>query len=163
MILALHVLNSTPYIVASPNGCSAYNKFGRPNPPYVIFKYDDYKWQRIQFSEFPAEFKTLNLYIKLGRQDVKALVKYSPVSAEHIQEQNGKLTQHPEFQTILRDPIKHAELKKGNDLTGCEVLVRIEDGWATPSYVETMRKSKILLEKELECRRKNVEDSNKIK
>ena len=161
ILLALHVLNGTPYIVASPNGCTPYNKFGRPNPPYVFFKYDDKKWHRIQLSEFPVVFKTLNLYISLGRQDVKALVKYSPVSSKYIQEQNGKLTQYPEFQTILRDPIKHAEFKKGNDLTGCKVLVRIEDGWATPNHVETMRKSKILREKELERRRKTVEGSDK--
>ena len=34
--LALHILNDTPYIVTTPNLCLAYNKWGRPNPPYVF-------------------------------------------------------------------------------------------------------------------------------
>src|ERR1022692_3793360 len=46
-LLAVHVLNGTPYIVASPNLCLSYNKWGRPNPPYVFFKNDGKDWQRI--------------------------------------------------------------------------------------------------------------------
>ena len=46
-LLAVHVMNSTPYIVAEPNLCLSYNKWGRPNPPYVFFKYDGKAWQRI--------------------------------------------------------------------------------------------------------------------
>lgn len=40
LLLALHILNSTPYIVAQPWLCLAENKWGRPSPPYVFFKYD---------------------------------------------------------------------------------------------------------------------------
>ena len=46
-LLALHVLNGTPYLVVEPNLCLSYNKWGRPNPPYV-FKYDGKAWQRIR-------------------------------------------------------------------------------------------------------------------
>jgi len=56
-LLALHILNGTPYVVAAPNLCLAYNKWGRPNPPYVFFKYDGETWQRIPLTEFPAQFK----------------------------------------------------------------------------------------------------------
>ncbi|ARU31894.1 hypothetical protein CAP31_09535 [Sulfuriferula sp. AH1] len=35
-LLALHVENGTPYLVTSPNLCISYNKWGRPNPPYVF-------------------------------------------------------------------------------------------------------------------------------
>lgn len=35
-LLALHILNGTPYIAAAPFGCLSYNKWGRPNPPYVF-------------------------------------------------------------------------------------------------------------------------------
>lgn len=40
-LLAVHVLNGTPYVVAEPNLCLSYNKWGRPNPPYVFFKYSN--------------------------------------------------------------------------------------------------------------------------
>lgn len=107
-LLALHILNGTPYIVAEPNLCLSYNKWGRPNPPYVLFKYDGKAWQRIQMSELPVKFKTLNVTIYLGSQDVEVLVKQGLVSAETIKQRNGELTQYPQYQTILREPMPNA-------------------------------------------------------
>ena len=45
----------------STYGCHAYNKWGRPNPPYGFFKYDGKAWQRIPLEEFPAEIKEANM------------------------------------------------------------------------------------------------------
>ena len=56
-LLALHVLNGTPYIVAIPNLCLSYNKWGRPNPPYVFFKFASNEWARIPLSEEIGEEK----------------------------------------------------------------------------------------------------------
>ena len=103
-LLALHILNGTPYVVASPNLCLSYNKWGRPNPPYVFFKYDGKAWQRIPLSELPIEFKTLNVAIYLGSQDVDLMVKEGLVSADTIKRRNGELTQ-PEYKTILREAL----------------------------------------------------------
>lgn len=100
-LLAVHVLNGTPYIVASPNLCLSYNKWGRPNPPYVFFKYDGKAWQRIALSELPAEFKTINVAADtLGDED--RLTSLGFVSAEKIKELNNEFTQ-PEYKTILRE------------------------------------------------------------
>ena len=60
-LLAVHVLNGTPYIVTEPNLCLSYNKWGRPNPPYVFYKYDGKTWQRISLEELPVDFKTINV------------------------------------------------------------------------------------------------------
>lgn len=108
-LLAVHVLNGTPYIVASPNLCLSYNKWGRPNPPYIFFKYDGKVWQRITLEEFPVEFKTLNVTIYLGEQDVKAMVGLGLVSAEKIKASNSELRQ-PEYKTILREPLPNSQL-----------------------------------------------------
>ena len=62
-LLAMHVLNNTPYIATTPYGCLAYNKWGRPNPPYVFLKFNGNEWQRISLNEFPSEFKNINLVI----------------------------------------------------------------------------------------------------
>ena len=105
-LLALHVLNGTPYIVAEPNLCLAYNKWGRPNPPYVIFKYEGKAWQRISLSQLPAGFKAINLIVNNGREeDIQrdARVK-GYVSAADVQQINSSLTQ-TEYKTILRDAI----------------------------------------------------------
>lgn len=108
-LLALHVLNGTPYLVTEPNLCLAYNKWGRPNPPYVIFKHDGKDWQRIPLSEFPTEFKNFNLIINNGREeDIDKLAgKLGYVSAEDVQKINSSLTQ-PEYKTILREKIENA-------------------------------------------------------
>ena len=107
-LLALHELNGTPYIVAEPNLCLSYNKWGRPNPPYVFFKYEGKEWKRISLSELPVEFKTFNVVIGLGRQSVEVLVKQGLVTAETIKIRNGELTQYPQYKTILREPMPKA-------------------------------------------------------
>ena len=119
--LALHISNSTPYIVATPNLCLAYNKWGRPNPPYVIFKYADKAWRRIPLSEFPAEFKAINLVINTTKHDSE-VARQSLVRADVVKKLNSSLTQ-PEYQTIMREPLKPGAMG------GCPELVRIEGGW----------------------------------
>ena len=61
-LLAVHVLNGTPYLVTEPNLCLSYNKWGRPNPPYVFFKYDGTAWQRIPLEAVPTEFTSMNVH-----------------------------------------------------------------------------------------------------
>ncbi len=125
-LLALHVLAGTPYLVTEPNLCLAYNKYGRPNPPYVIFKYDGTAWQRIQLSELPMEFKTINLIVNNGREeDIEALAKQKGyVSAADIAQLNGSLPQ-PQYKTILREAMKNAG-------GGCEELIRYKGYWIMP-------------------------------
>ena len=113
-LLALHVLNGAAYLVTEPNLCPSYNKWGRPNPPYVIFRSDGQEWQRIPLSELPAEFKTINLIVNNGRtKDIEwASAKLGYVSAEEVKDFNSSLSQ-PEYRTILREP-----LANGN---GCSI------------------------------------------
>jgi len=105
-LLALDVANGTPYLVVEPNLCLSYNKWGRPNPPYVIFKYDGKIWQRILLSELPAEFKAINLIVNNGREEdiERAASKLGYVSAGGVQKINSSLTQ-PEYKTILREAL----------------------------------------------------------
>ncbi len=42
--LLVDVFQKTAYVVAAPVGCLSYNKWGRPNPPYVVFKYGSETW-----------------------------------------------------------------------------------------------------------------------
>jgi hypothetical protein len=125
-LLALHVLNGTPYIVAEPNLCLSYNKWGRPNPPYIFFKYDGKEWLRIPLTEFPSEFKTLNVAIYLGHQDVDLMVKEGLVPPETIRRRNSVLTQYPQFKSILREPYTGAA-------GGCEELVEYKGRWIMPN------------------------------
>lgn len=64
-LLLLDFLNGVPYIATHPKFCHGYNKWGRPNPPYVFFKYDG-EWKRIPLEELPAGFKEANVILSLG-------------------------------------------------------------------------------------------------
>ncbi len=106
-LLALHILNGTPHIVAEPVGCFAYNKWGRPNPPYVFFKHDGKEWQRIPLSEFPAVFKAINLVVSAANYDFeKTIAEQSVISAELVK----KLNDIPAVpKTIMHAPFQGAE------------------------------------------------------
>jgi hypothetical protein len=124
-LLALHILNGTPYVVADPNLCLSYNKWGRPNPPYVLFKYDGNAWQRIQMSELPLEFKTINVSLDIRGRQVEELVEMGKVSAEQIKQRNAH-TEIPQFKTILREAYPGAG-------GGCEVLIKYKGYWIMPN------------------------------
>lgn len=113
-LLALHILNGTPYLVVEPNLYLSYYKWGRPNPPYVFFKHEGKAWQRIPLSEFPAEFKTINLIVNNGREEeiAKFSSKSGYVSAVDIQKINSSLTQY-EYKTILREPLTNEKYPLG--------------------------------------------------
>lgn len=105
-LLALHILDGTPYLIVEPNLCLSYNKWGRPNPPYLVFKHDGKAWQRTPLSELPVEFKTINLIVNNGREEdiQKAAKKLGYVSADGVLEINSSLKQ-PEYRAILREPL----------------------------------------------------------
>ena len=110
-LLALHILNGTPYVVADPNLCPSYNKWGRPNPPYVLFKYDGSAWQRIQMAELPVEFKTINVSLDIRGRQVEELVEMGKVTAEQIKQRNAH-TEIPQHKTILREAWQQERLNQ---------------------------------------------------
>ena len=101
--MQLEILGNTAYLTAYPMGCLSYNKWGRPNPPYVVFRYQGKTWQRIALQELPAEFTKLNLVFS-SPDDAATEVKSNFVSAANIKKLNSTAKQ-PEFQAILREPM----------------------------------------------------------
>lgn len=106
--IALHILNGTPYVIAAPHLCLSYNKWGRPNPPYVIFKHDKDEWQRISLQELPIEFKDVNLVVSTKGEE-KTLTAESVVAASTVRKLNNDLRQ-PEYRAILREPLPGSSL-----------------------------------------------------
>jgi len=125
-LAALHVLNDTPYLVALPNLCLSYNKWGRPNPPYVFFKYEGKIWKRIALAEFPTEFKDTNMVINsLG--EAEALKSQSLVSADWVKAVNAELRQ-PEYKTILREALPKEQM-----MAMCDERVLYKGYWLRPN------------------------------
>lgn len=102
--ILLDIVQGAAYVVSAPVGCLSYNKWGRPNPPYVIFKYQSKEWQRITLQELPIEIKTPNLIISSPDNEIEKIGK-SFVTVEMVQHANSDLTQ-PEYKTILREVVK---------------------------------------------------------
>jgi hypothetical protein len=143
ILLALHILNNIPYVVARPNLCRSYNKWGQPNPPYVIFKHDGKEWQRVPLAELPVEFKDTNLSLVYTKNDEKHITGQTPITAEHIKKENGRI-RIPESTSILREPVKPGT---SASLVNCEELIYdghggwVGAGWfrVQPSYEACLR------------------------
>ena len=103
--MQLELRKDVAYLVAHPMGSLSYIKWGNPNPPYVLFKYQNKKWSRITLQELPAEFKTPNLvFSSPDREAHKAGQRI--VSAETIKHLYEDYKQ-PEYKTIVRTPLDH--------------------------------------------------------
>lgn len=56
-LMLLDFLNGIPYLVTYPSMSMDYRNYGCPFPAYLFYRYVG-TWQRVTFSEFPAEFRT---------------------------------------------------------------------------------------------------------
>lgn len=131
--LGLYIENNTVYLMTTAAGCIAYNKWGRPNPPYVCFKYDGLSWQRIPLEELPAEFKEANLVISgLVRRFEQRLTQYpGPVPADEIKKINTE-AKNPDVQYLrifVREPL---DPKKTRSSVNCEELIFYKGAWIGP-------------------------------
>lgn len=67
--LALSVAGDVVKVLASPSDCAAYSRFGRPVPPFLVFRYDSGRWVRATIDEFPSAIAEANLMISTSTQD----------------------------------------------------------------------------------------------
>ena len=109
--MQLEISKDTPYLVVVPMGCLAYNKWGRPNPPYVVFKYQGGAWQRIPLRELSAELTIPNMIFSSPDTEARKSGQ-RVVSAETIKTLYGRYKQ-PEYRTILRKPLANASGRCG--------------------------------------------------
>jgi len=101
--MLLGVLQGKAYVVASPAGCLSYNKWGRPNPPYVVFQYEGKEWKRIALADLPADFKLPNLIISSPDDEVeKSGTRF--ITAEMIGRINAAF-RRDEYRSILREAL----------------------------------------------------------
>ena len=122
----LDIHNAAAYLVAHPMGCLSYNKWGRPNPPYVIFKYEKKAWTHIPLQDLPAEIKTPNLIPSSPDTEAKKTGQ-SIVSAETIKKMYADYKQ-PEYKTILREA-----LTKERIVEMCGDRVLYKGHWIVPN------------------------------
>ena len=126
-LMALDVVQGVAYLVVTPAGCPSYNKWGRPNPPYVIFIYQGNEWVRIQLQELPSEIKSPNMLHSSPDEVAEKTKKNGIVSAEVIRSENEDFRQ-PEFKTILREALPKERI---NEM--CMEMVPYKGSWIMPN------------------------------
>ena len=123
--MLLDIRNGTAYLVVSPMGCLSYNKWGRPNPPYVVFRHQGKEWQRIPLQDLPAEIKAPNLIFSDPDNVVKKIGK-GLIPAEAIQQIISRYRQ-PEYRGILREAVK---VGTEGSAVNCEEMIPYgKSGW----------------------------------
>jgi hypothetical protein len=105
-LLVLDIVNGTPYIATYPAGCIAYNKWKRPNPPYIFLKYDGKEWKQIPLEEFPPEISKVNVIV--GRPPAELQKPFYTV--EQVNEKNNRGNMDKIYKTIIRTPLKENDL-----------------------------------------------------
>lgn len=100
LLLALHVVDGVPYVVATPMGCQSYNKWGRPNPPYVVFQWQESSWQRIALADFPQVARSANLLHSAPDDWVRRNGTHQ-ASAQQIRDENAG--DQPQYRSIVRE------------------------------------------------------------
>ena len=108
-LLALDFLNGVPYIATEIGGPIAYKKWGKPNPPYVFFKYTD-GWTRISLGEFPEKLK-INLIVTGRKVDspkiLQAVQELGFVPIQTVEKINLEPGRSKESYAILRTALDY--------------------------------------------------------
>lgn len=119
--MALDIYQEAVYLVLKPMGCLSYNKWGRPNPPYVVFKHGGKTWDRVPLQELPLETKTPNLISSSPDTEVERLGTRF-VDAEAIRRFTNEYRQ-PEYRSIVREAIANLAGRCG------EMISDGQGGW----------------------------------
>jgi hypothetical protein len=124
-LIRFDVVNGIPYIATYPAGCIAYNKWGRPNPPQVLFKYEGEQWKRITLAELPPELIGTTANVIVGSPDERILKSFYTV--EGVNSENHDIST-PEYKIILREAVRTAD-----SVVSCLELVPYRGKWIMPN------------------------------
>ena len=125
--MLVDIVVNTPYVVATPMGCLSYNKWGRPNPPYVVFRYEGEHWTRIPLSDLPKEIIVPNLISSDPDIEIERLGK-THVTVDEVKRANSGFKQ-PEYKSILRTEVLVGSYGSS---VNCEEMVYYKGAWVDP-------------------------------
>ena len=124
--MALDIYQEAVYLVLKPMGCLSYNKWGRPNPPYVVFKHGGKTWERVPLQELPLATNAPNLISSSPDTEVERLGTRF-VDAEAIRRFTNEYRQ-PEYRSIVREASLNAK-------SGCiKTDFYGKTGWLSPDW-----------------------------
>ena len=83
--MVLNVHQGQLYIVGTPPTKREFDFYGRPQPHYLAYKFQNGQWQRTDFNEIPEVIYDTNLLLDLPPKKMKLVT----LSAKASQEMNG--------------------------------------------------------------------------
>ena len=126
-LIRFDVIKGVPYIATYPAGCIAYNKWGRPNPPQVLFKYANSQWKHITLAELPVSLIGTHANVVVGTPATSLLKSFYTVA--QVNEENDGIDEGP-YKTILKEPEVAGALGTGGSPINCEELISYgKGGW----------------------------------
>jgi len=155
-LLVFDFLDGVPYVATTPRGSFAYQKWGRPNPPYVFFKYVG-EWKRVSLEEFPEQFKINVVVHSLQHEPYKKKVMaenrdHGFVRSQTVAEINREPGSSKEYYSIIRTPIDYGPPRLQGSNSGR--MVRTGDGgWIGMDWFENQPSLEACLKK---CAREKV-------
>ena len=129
-LIRFDVIKGVPYIATYPAGCIAYNKWGRPNPPQVLFKYENSQWKRITLAELPTSLIGTHANVVVGRPATSLLKSFYTVA--QVNEENDGIDEGP-YKTILKEPEVAGALGTAGSPINCEERVFYKGSWILPN------------------------------
>lgn len=114
-LLAVDVFGQDAYVVTTPIG-RGFAKWRSPNPPYVFFKYDGKKWQRVPIEDFPPEIKEANVVIDTRQYEERLTAGKDVITADQVKAMNDEIKGSiPPYWTVFtRTPLERAKRKPAN-------------------------------------------------
>jgi hypothetical protein len=61
-VKVLNVYQNKLYVVGIPATIIEYRQYGRPDPVYIGYRFDNSQWVRIPFNEIPVAIYDVNMY-----------------------------------------------------------------------------------------------------
>lgn len=116
------VVDGVPYLATYPAGCIAYNKWGRPNPPQVLLRFERGSWLRIGVKELPSVIVGAKANVVVGRP-ASSLLR-GLYSIDDVIEKDRYIMSN-QYDTVLVQPQSHAESQ-------CPNLVYYKGAWVEP-------------------------------
>lgn len=84
----LNVYQDKLYVVGKASTVAEFRQYGRPNPPYLGYRYEAGKWQLLPFNEIPSEIYDTNLLISneppKGAKSVTFAIKMKEMKDETL-------------------------------------------------------------------------------
>lgn len=91
--IAVAIEDKTAFLLATPFNCRAYAKYGRPIPPFFIFKYVSGQWERTGIEEFPKAIGEANLMIDTSGQRSANEIEKGLITAKMVKQQNEAMVE----------------------------------------------------------------------